>query len=704
MTLTTTRRPQRKSWLSLMSWFSLVTDTYIEPLRYFRGQDSLVRAAWWDQGWQHHDPIFAGGATPEARRAYRTNADLSAVYGAVFAAIRQRSRAMAKAQPVLMRKQGQELVQIPGTHPALDALYHINEGLTFKQGLGLLEWQKLTFGEAYWVKRRNRLRVPVEFQVWRPDEVEVVPNSAKPWVPIAYKRHYDNGKVDTVAAEDVIPFKHVVDPRNPLRGLSPIGAVRVELDTGLEAQRFNQKFFDNGTHMGRILVVPEGTGQGEITRMEQELERKFKSTDRAHRMAILPGDVKQIEETMSHKDMQFLEQQRWTVQEVARVFEMLPVQLGDMESGTFENTSQSEVKFWQTMLDQAEATAEELTEYFIRPDFGDDLVLVFRFENIAALEEDKKFRAEVDAIYLQNGKIVINELRQRDGEDPVAWGDTPIVPTTIAPLDTRTPDEKAASAIKLAQSKPAPIVQPSAKGEEQEPRMFSRIDAEPYEARQTRTWNRILRAELASISVHLAVADRRDIEVADVDAYDWDWWDRYSAAILRDLVLAYMAGLDEGEFIDTPLATAQDLAARYARSRAGELLRLDGRENIVKLTRGRVRELVAETIENGDSLQTLQKRLREDFAFSRRRAESIAVTETGEAIGRGTWESYQNRGFWGKQWLTAGDERVCPICRSAEDEGPLALGRPFNNGREHPPGHPGKCRCRIISVREQPEE
>ena len=706
MTLTT-RRPERKSWLSLMSWFSLVTDTYIEPFRFFRGQHTLQRAAWLEGGaWQHHDPLFSEGSTPELRRLYRSNTDVALLSSAVFAAIRQRSRAMAKAKPVLMRKVGTELQEVTGSHPAIDAITRINEGLTFEQGISLLEWQKLSAGQTFWVKRRNRLGVPVEFEIWAADNVEIVPDKRKPWIAVAYKRYLDNGDVTVVAPEDVINFRHVIDPRpnRSLWGLSPIGAIRVEVDTALEAQRFNQRFFDNSTFIGTRFSVAEGTGQGEISRITQELEAKFKSTDRAFRAAVLPGDLKLIDTPMSHKDMEFIEQQKWTLQEVARVFEVSPVKIGDMEFGTLENTDQAEKSFWQVITDQGDVTAAEFTECFIRPDFGDDLVLRFQFKGIAALEEDKLNRAKIDEIHLQSGRSYINELRKRDGEDPVEWGDVPIVSNTIGPLDMRTAEEKAQAAITLAQSKPAPVVAPPAAGDAQGPRGFTRFDADPYEARLSRTWARILRTELASLSLHLATADRRDIEITDIDGFDWDWWDKYSPEVLRDLVVAYMAGLDGGEFLDIPLATAQDLAVRYARARGAELLELDGRDNVVQFTRNRVRELVAETIENGDSLQTLQQRLREDFAFSRSRAESIAVTETGQAIGSGTLKAYESRGFWGKQWMTAGDERVCPICQSAEDEGPLALGRPFNNGHQTPPGHPGRCRCRIVSVREPPQE
>ncbi len=103
-------------------------------------------------------------STPEARRLFRSNADIVAIYGAVFAAIRRRARAVAKPRIVLVRDQGGEEIEID-SHPALDALNRVNESLTRRQGFGLIEQHKLSHGKAYWVRRRDGLGTPVEFEI-----------------------------------------------------------------------------------------------------------------------------------------------------------------------------------------------------------------------------------------------------------------------------------------------------------------------------------------------------------------------------------------------------------------------------------------------------------------------------------------------------------------------------------------------------------
>jgi len=190
---------------------------------------SKERAAWIENGeWQHHNDLIGGNAA--TRRAYTTNADISATYGAVFAAQRLRCRMITRPRWYLVRKvRGADPIEVP-EHPALDAIHRMNEGMTERQGRSLIEQHCLSWGKAYLIKRRNGLGVPQEFEFWPPEQVEVKPTPKKAWVPMAFIRHLPNGSTETVAPRDVLWLRHLVDPRNPLNGLSPIGAARVEID------------------------------------------------------------------------------------------------------------------------------------------------------------------------------------------------------------------------------------------------------------------------------------------------------------------------------------------------------------------------------------------------------------------------------------------------------------------------------------------
>ena len=83
--------------------------------------------------------------------------------------------------------------------------------------------------------------------------------------------------------------------------------------------------------------------------------------------------------------------------------------------------------------------------------------------------------------------------------------------------------------------------------------------------------------------------------------------------------------------------------------------------------------------------------------FSRTRAGMIAVTEVTRAYAAGNVAAWQaSRVVQGKEWMTATDEVVCPIC------GPLRgqiarLNEPFGGRIMNPPAHVN-CRCWVVPV------
>ena len=83
----------------------------------------------------------------------------------------------------------------------------------------------------------------------------------------------------------------------------------------------------------------------------------------------------------------------------------------------------------------------------------------------------------------------------------------------------------------------------------------------------------------------------------------------------------------------------------------------------------------------------------------RYRAQNIARTELAFAYNAGAYgatRDAQARGYIGdcvKVWLTAYDERVCPVCSQLDDE-KRNMDEAFSNGKLLPPAHPS-CRCAV---------
>jgi hypothetical protein len=192
------------------------------------------------------------------------------------------------------------------------------------------------------------------------------------------------------------------------------------------------------------------------------------------------------------------------------------------------------------------------------------------------------------------------------------------------------------------------------------------------------------------------------IEVTDLDGYDWDWFEKYGEAVVNELADATLATM-MAQFPDLERPIAQGFASEYAAARTTRILQATGDQNLALTARRRVGELVSGTIERGDSLRTLQASLREDFAFSPKRAEVIARTETATAQGQGAKQAASHFEMNEKRWMTQDDVVVSVECAGNAAQGWIAIVQPFSSGHDTIPVHP-QCRCSVIYRQRAPEE
>lgn len=85
--------------------------------------------------------------------------------------------------------------------------------------------------------------------------------------------------------------------------------------------------------------------------------------------------------------------------------------------------------------------------------------------------------------------------------------------------------------------------------------------------------------------------------------------------------------------------------------------------------------------------------------ITKTRAEVIALTETARAISTVQLETFKRNGIREKEWATARDERVCPVCGPLHGK-VIKIDDYFESGEfveGAPPIHP-RCRCDILEI------
>jgi SPP1 gp7 family putative phage head morphogenesis protein len=141
-------------------------------------------------------------------------------------------------------------------------------------------------------------------------------------------------------------------------------------------------------------------------------------------------------------------------------------------------------------------------------------------------------------------------------------------------------------------------------------------------------------------------------------------------------------------------ALAHTKAARWASQYSYELV-----GGINDTTTQRMQQAVSDWFrEESTTVRDLSKELAP--TFGRKRAKLIAITETSRAAAQGSIAGYSESGIVQQiEWLTANDERRCPICKGLHGERTTLQGT-FAGGYGPPPAHPS-CRCTVLPVVEK---
>ncbi len=116
-------------------------------------------------------------------------------------------------------------------------------------------------------------------------------------------------------------------------------------------------------------------------------------------------------------------------------------------------------------------------------------------------------------------------------------------------------------------------------------------------------------------------------------------------------------------------------------------------------TKRRLAHTISEGIKNKRGIPGIARDIKGTFAdMTKYRSELIARTETANALSEASLETMKDMGIDGKEWVTAGDDRVSVDCRGNEAEGVIPVEQAFSGGTMAPPQHPD-CRCSLAPAR-----
>ena len=281
----------------------------------------------------------------------------------------------------------------------------------------------LTAGNAY------GLVTAIGANGW-PTTVELLDPSVVQW-----RADEQRGWVVTVDRQEVQrwpegPLWHVpifTMPGAPF-GLSPIQNAKQTIAGGLSAERFGTDFFTGGGTPNAILY-----SDSELTQEQaQGIKSAFVSSTAGNREpAVMGAGLRYERISVSPDEAQFLDQQRFTVEQIARIYGIFPEMIGGATSGssvTYANREQRAADFLTFGLMPYLVALEDGLSGLVP---GPNRV---KFNVDGVLRSDLKTRYEAHAIGIDSGFLTVDEVRQLEDRPPLPET-TPPMPDQAVPSD-----------------------------------------------------------------------------------------------------------------------------------------------------------------------------------------------------------------------------------------------------------------------------
>lgn len=217
------------------------------------------------------------------------------------------------------------------------------------------------------------------------------------------------------------------------KGLSPIAMHRQGIGMGLAAEEFGARFFGQGTNLGGIVEVPGKMRDETIRGLRKDIQEKHEGLGKSHRLLFLEEGLKYHQAGMPMTDAQFLESRKFQINEVARIYNIPPHMIGDLDRATFSNIEHQTIEFvTHTMTPWLVNWEQELN----RKLFGEDDSHYAEFLVEGLLRGDSQSRAQFYNQMFNIGAYSINDIREKENENPIGpEGDVHYVPMNMLPAN-----------------------------------------------------------------------------------------------------------------------------------------------------------------------------------------------------------------------------------------------------------------------------
>ena len=264
-------------------------------------------------------------------------------------------------------------------------------------------------GNAYWFVSRNQAGEVKNLEVMDPKQVTIT-RDERLGAPMRYDY---NGR--RVANKNIKHIRLMTFPQK-LYGMGPLQAARSDIYYALQLREFGNAFLTNGGVPTGVLSSDQFINQDQADNYRAAWEKAQDTRG----LAVLGAGMSYSAIALSPEDLAFLENQQFSVLQIARLFGVPPVFLGaglDGGSLTYSTSETQSILFLQTtMSDYLVSIEEAFTDLLPRGQ-----VAKFRLDNL--MRADLATRVSAYEKLIASAVITPKEVRLLEGYGPDPVGD-----------------------------------------------------------------------------------------------------------------------------------------------------------------------------------------------------------------------------------------------------------------------------------------
>ena len=286
-----------------------------------------------------------GGAKSKAGIAINEKTAVKVI--AVFACLRLISEQMA-CMPIPVYKYVPEGKKKAYDHPNYNLLnYEPNPYMTAFDFWQMMVVNMMLLGRGIAeIERDKRTKQPIALWPIPANRVKVFINKQthEPY----YDIHQLDGTIDRLYSDQVLDIKGM--GIEELNAYNPVVIARECLGLSLAAEEFAGEYFANGVHPSGLMTYSEKLKGESLAEFKREVREAYQGLGNKHRLMLLESGMQFQKLTTPANEAQMLETRKHQVIEVARLFNVPPHKIMDMERATFSNIEELNISFAQDTL------------------------------------------------------------------------------------------------------------------------------------------------------------------------------------------------------------------------------------------------------------------------------------------------------------------------------------------------------------------